>query len=391
MKLDVCGIKDEGEKIRVKYWRTILLLGLAAIPGLMRAQDAFRNPPAPPPEPNPLAVEVPRGGPVWITLSAYSLTSPIIRFRIREGAQNGKLYGTPHMVTATTAVVKYQPPKGAGPGEDRFAYAVQSEAGVSASAEVRITITDKDPLFVAPEAIDFGDVTQGQSARRQLVLQNIGGGLAQGSVRVPEGWSVEGSADYKLGAGAKQSFSLVFQPAEQRAYTGDIEYTGNPERATDLSGEEVPPLEAQTGPLELTGTARAGEIQVRNHTNEALKVRITTGPHLDRGGNGGGACKRNRRDRGPRESWRGRGIGRPSNSGGGGDECEHPGAWRIAGTFREWEGKQPIHRTSLDPGGEPRAHPCCQRPARGDVPDRRESAGCSRAIANARIASGQRG
>ena len=93
MKLDVCGIKDEGEKIRVKYWRTILLLGLAAIPGLMRAQDAFRNPPAPPPEPNPLAVEVPRGGPVWITLSAYSLTSPIIRFRIREGAQNGKLYG----------------------------------------------------------------------------------------------------------------------------------------------------------------------------------------------------------------------------------------------------------------------------------------------------------
>ena len=268
------------------------MLALMSLPALARDKNGFRSDLPPPlPEPNPLETEVPRGGPVWITLSAYSLTSPIIRYRIRrkpEGGQagvtaQGGQIGTPQMATADTAVVKYTPPAGAGPGTDSFEYEVQSDAGVSAPAEVRIKITDKDPVLVAPEAIDFGEALPGETVKRLLLLQNIGGGLVEGRIRMPEGWTVDGDAAYRLGAGAKQSFTLVFKPLEERKYTGDVEYTGNPDRATDLDGKGVGPITVTEGPVELkeAGSVRMGTIQVANRTNAARTLRVTAGPRLE--------------------------------------------------------------------------------------------------------------
>ena len=258
------------------------LLLLLSMPGLARDKNAFLNDvPPPPPEPNPLEVEVPRGGPVWITLSAYSLTSPIIRYRIRRQARDGHL-GTPQVISADTGRVKYTPPEGSGPTDDNFSYQVQSEGGVSAAAEVHIKITDKDPQLIAPDELDFGDVLPGESARRVLVLQNIGGGIAQGDVRVPEGWGVEGDPAYRIGAGAKQSFTLVFTPAEQREYTGDIEYTGDLDRATDLVGKEVPPVLVAADMVELleAGNMRMGAVHVENRSDTARTLRVIPGPDL---------------------------------------------------------------------------------------------------------------
>jgi hypothetical protein len=263
----------------------ILLALPAAVPrtGLARDRDGFLGDvPPPPPEPNPLDIEVPRGGPVWITLSAYSLTSTITGYRIKRPAKAGKL-GVIQMMTADTGRVWYKPPAGAGPGRDSFSYEVQSRAGVSAPADVNITITDTDPVLIAPNDIEFGELLRGETARRSLVLQNIGGGLAEGTVRVPEGWTVEGDAAYSLGAGEKQTFTLIFKPTAERLYTGDIEYTGNPERATDLNGEEVAPIAVSSGTVELreAGEMRIGTVHVVNRTGDVRTLKVTAGPGLD--------------------------------------------------------------------------------------------------------------
>jgi hypothetical protein len=260
----------------------VIAFALLSLPALARDNNAFPNDVAPPPpEPNPLVVEVPRGGPVWITLSAYSITSPIIRYRIRRRPQAGKL-GIPQLVTADTGRVKYTPPQGYGPGEDSFSYQIQSEGGVSAAAEVQIKITDTDPKLITPADLDFGQVIPGESARRVLVVQNIGGGLAEGAVRVPDPWSVEGDPAYRLTAGAKQSFTIVFKPAEQRDYTGDVEYTSDLDRATDLSGKEVAPVAVAPGPVELlpAGGVRMGTIHLENRTDKPRTLRVTPGPSL---------------------------------------------------------------------------------------------------------------
>ncbi len=271
--------------IRKMYSSTVALvlggiMALAWVPDRGMAKDPY--PPdevAPPPEGTPMKIEVPRGKAVLITLSAYSITSPIVRFKIKRQAEAGKL-GTPRMASATTATVRYQPPAGAGPGEDSFEFAVQSQAGVSAPAEVDITITDKDPLFIAPTDIEFGQVLAGGLVRKSLDLQNLGGGMAEGTVKVPDGWSIDGDPAYHLGAGAKQTFTVVFNPTEQRAYTGDIEYTGNLDRATDLNGEGVGPLTVTTGTVQLipAGAVRMGLLNLVNRTGKALTVKLTPGP-----------------------------------------------------------------------------------------------------------------
>jgi hypothetical protein len=263
-------------------WLVMGTLGMMGATGLARDRDQDGVvPDAPPPEANDVQVEVPRGGPVYITLSAYSLTSPVLRYRIRVAPKAGKV-GTPEVVTVDTGRVKYTPPAGVGPGEDAFSYQVQSEAGVSAAAVVTIKITDRDPQVITPDELDFGQVLPGQTVKRVLTMENIGGGLAQGNVQVPDGWSVEGDGAYKLLAGAKQSFTVVFKPAEVRDYIGDVEYTGNLERATDLKGKVVAPVEATTKSVELSaaGNVRMGTIHIENRTDGDKRLKLTAGPLL---------------------------------------------------------------------------------------------------------------
>jgi hypothetical protein len=251
----------------------------------VRAQDDdgfAANPGPPPPEPNPVQIDVPRGQAVLITLSAYSLTSPIIRYRIKRPPRSGRL-GTPKVVSASTGVVLYHPPEGSGPGEDNFSYQVQSQAGVSAPADVEIKITDKDPMLITPGDIEFGQVLAGQSVSRTLDMQNIGGGVVEGEVQVPEGWTVQGDPSYRLTGGQKQTFTILFSPPSVGVYTGDVDYTGNPERATDLNGEGVAPIAVTTGTVELaqSGAIRLGTLEVKNRTATAQTLKLTPGPRLD--------------------------------------------------------------------------------------------------------------
>jgi len=275
-------------KISGKWGKWLLVCLLVAIlpaPGMGQAKFAYPNQPPPPPEPYPVNVEVARGQAVWIKLSAYSLTSPIGRFRIKRPPKGGKL-GTPQFVPPDSGLVRYEPPAGYGPGEDDFSYTVQSDAGVSAPADVHIKVTDTDPVFLAPSDIEFGDVLAGQSATKALQLQNIGGGLAEGTVQVPVGWSVEGDASYHLTRGQTQNFNITFTPTKEGTFTGDIAYTGNPERATDLNGREVAPLGLPEGTVELgqAGGGRLGTIHVENRTGTTQELKLTAGAHVETDG-----------------------------------------------------------------------------------------------------------
>jgi len=261
-------------------WMLLALPAIAPLQGLGKDRNPYPNVPEPPPEPNPIDIEVPRsGGPVLITLSAYSLTSPIIRFRIRRPPEAGKL-GIPKLVSASTAVVKYTPPAGAGPGEDSFVYAIQSYAGVSAPADVHIKITDADPILIASGDIEFGQVLPGRTVRRTLDVQNIGGGIADGAIEVPDGWTVEGDTDYHLTAGQKRTFTIVFTPTGVQNYTGDIAYSSDPDRATDLNGEGIAPLAVTTGSVALFGAPLTGTIHVENRTDTPATFTVTPGESL---------------------------------------------------------------------------------------------------------------
>jgi hypothetical protein len=261
----------------------VLCLGVLGGPAFGQNDDGFMSSaPNPPPEPNPVQIEVARGHTVEITLSAYSLTSPIIRFRIRRLPKGGKL-SAPRMTGDTTGLVRYTPPAGYGAGRDSFSYQVQSSAGFSAPADVQITITDTDPQLITPGDLEFGHVLVGGSATRDITVQNIGGGLAEGTVQVPDPWVITGDSNYSLPGGQKQTFTILFAPTKISSFTGDIEYTGNPDRATDMNGEAVGPIGLPDGPIEMTqsGAMRSATVEIENRTNKTQTLKITPGTRLD--------------------------------------------------------------------------------------------------------------
>jgi hypothetical protein len=148
---------------------------------------------------------------------------------------------------------------------------------------VTIWITDKDPILIAPDEIDFGQVLPGAASKRPLTIQNIGGGMAEGEIRVPDGWAVEGDPRYHMAGGEKQTFTIVFRPAGERNYTGDIEYTGDLQRATDLDGTGVAPFAVTPGFVELKqeGDMRVATVEIDNRTTQAGAFRLTASPGLE--------------------------------------------------------------------------------------------------------------
>src|SRR6185369_12885225 len=92
-----------------------------------------------------------------------------------------------------TAVVRYT--AGDQAGEDRFTYAVRTAEGVSAPAQVSITIAVAPvlpPRLVADEQLTFAEVIAGQKSSATLTVTNRGGGTAEGDLTVTDPWRVDG-------------------------------------------------------------------------------------------------------------------------------------------------------------------------------------------------------
>lgn len=89
--------------------QSLLLLLAVPAPAAARERDIFKGvAPASLPEPNPLSVQVRQGETVQIRLSAFSLTSPIVRYRIRQKPALGTL-SPAAFVNGKTGLVNYTP------------------------------------------------------------------------------------------------------------------------------------------------------------------------------------------------------------------------------------------------------------------------------------------
>lgn len=175
-------------------------------------------------------VEVPPGGSVDIPLRAAGQLGKSIDFLLREPPAHGTL-GEVRTTGRDSAVVTYTHRAEDGPATDSFAYAVQAPGtAVSAPAVVEVRVLDDPPrpALVGEEGggrtdVDFGAVPAGGgTARREVWVENRGGGVAVGILEPPAPWVVEGAAGYRLGRDERQGFTLVFRPGAARAYTGRL-------------------------------------------------------------------------------------------------------------------------------------------------------------------------
>lgn len=265
-------------------WLWLLLLGPALEPVYGQRKRKDEELPPPPPPAVARTITVRPGETVPVELAIHGGGRRPVEFLIRSQPKAGKLSAV-QATAANAAVVQYTAGKEAGP--DRFTYAARTEEGVSAPAVVNVTIMIAPALpsrLMAVEAVDFPAIVSGEQSTAILEVTNQGGGVAEGELTLPEGWSVEGSAKYKIAAGKKVEFKLVFAPGKPGEYVGQATFGPLPRRVVALTGISKSPLEIAPAALTLEAPrgsqARAGKLRIENRTAEPREIKLGAGPRL---------------------------------------------------------------------------------------------------------------
>ena len=236
-----------------------------------------------PPQPVEQKVTVKRGGSVEIPLRIYGTRAQTLAWVIRQQPAHGKLSGV-RATAPETAVITYRPPTDLRIVSDRFTFSARSNEGVSAAAEVTISIIDDAPQLSAPGELNFGELLTGASAAKMLEFTNSGGGIAEGALEVDAPWRLEGARRYRLPTGARHIVKIVFAPERAGKFESEVRFTSQPDRAVGLLGVGVEPLTVAPAALTLAQDPgqplRAASFELRNHTDAAIDVAIAASPRL---------------------------------------------------------------------------------------------------------------
>ena len=236
-----------------------------------------------PPQPMEQKVTVKRGGSVDVPLKIYGTRAQTLSWIIKQLPVRGKLSAI-RATGAESALVTYRPPADLGVVSDRFTFSVRSNEGVSAPVEVTIAITDDAPQIVGPGELNFEPLLVGASRVKTLEFSNGGGGFAEGSFEVGAPWKVEGLRDYKLAPGEKRAVKIVFVPERSGKFESQMKFTSQADVSVILRGVAEEALVVAPTDLVLThdggSPLRAGSIEIRNNTDNALEMEISAGPRL---------------------------------------------------------------------------------------------------------------
>lgn len=263
------------------FRRHLLFLFLLAAPAAAAPKDP---PPAPPPPmPQSQNVSLFRGRSVEIPLRAIGRAPSQLKFLIRSRPAVGRL-GPIRLTGPKSAVITYHHDDTAGSGTLFFTYAVQGvDTAVSAPARVTLTISEEPPALSVVHALDFGELTVGQSREEHLVVRNTGGGSLTGKILAPAPWKISGSPDYRLARHQETRFRLVFAPDSAGTFEEKLTFSHDARSTVALTGRATAPLTFDPpNEIELSGdgAVRSTTLRIRNTTPFEREVLLTAPPEI---------------------------------------------------------------------------------------------------------------
>ncbi len=255
------------------FLRRILALAAASVLLCCGTNAAAARKPAPlpsaPPEPVAQSLQVKRGESIDVPLRIYGTRNQTLDFVVKVQPPAGKLSDVKRLQPESSSV-RYTPPADLAITREKFTFSVRSNEGVSGAVEVVITILDTPPQLIAPVQVAFAQILSGDVSAQEIEIANRGGGVSEGMVQIDPPWTVKGAPKYRLGAGERKRFEVVFAPKSGGIFSGEARFTSQPDRAISLTGEALDPLAFSPARLELkhgpADPVRSGNFEVTNHT-----------------------------------------------------------------------------------------------------------------------------
>jgi hypothetical protein len=228
-----------------------------------------------PPQPVEQILRVRRGESVDVPLRIYGTRAQTLEFRIRAAPRAGTLSPV-RQIAAERAVVTYTPPTDRTIATDQFTYAVRSNEGVSAAAQIVIQIADDPAKLVVPAQLTFAATVVGSDTSAELAISNEGGVVAEGTMAIDSPWTIEGRPGYRLAPGERRGVRVAFRPEHAGTFAGEVRFSSDPLHATSLRGIAHPSITFQPLTVEMQcapGEAlRKGEFVVTNHSSAAVDL-----------------------------------------------------------------------------------------------------------------------
>lgn len=228
-----------------------------------------------PPQPVEQTLRVRRGESVDVPLRIYGTRAQTLEFRIRAAPRAGTLSPI-RQIAPERAMVTYTPPVDQKIATDQFSYAVRSNEGVSAAAQIVIQIADDPAKLVVPSELSFAPTVVGSDASAELAISNEGGAVAEGTMAIDPPWTVEGLPGYRLAPGERRGVRIAFRPEHAGTFGGEVRFSSDPLHATSLRGIAHPSITFQPLTVEMQGAPgdalRKGEFVVTNHSSAAVDL-----------------------------------------------------------------------------------------------------------------------
>lgn len=241
---------------------------------------------APPPSPSvgrDIHVRVDRGASVELLLKGVAMPGETVQFAVAKDPAHGSLSG-PRRLAKDAVAYTYTHDNSKNSELDKAVFRLKTGPG-NAWGRITAEIDVQEPaskLALDTELLDFGPVPIGETRVRNLRVQNQGGGVLRGSLRLGSPWSVEGPAEFATAEGEDQVFRIAFSPSAPDEHRGRLSIDAGPDSTfVSLRGEGTYRFDVP-GRIVLNSTPAGSfvDVPVANLAERALELEIEARPPL---------------------------------------------------------------------------------------------------------------
>ena len=230
-----------------------------------------------------IEVEVMRGGSVRIPLRGFERNLNRLEYRPIGSPRYGRL----------SRVDQPDASEGQAPGyitythgndenslSDTFDFEVKATTtGLRGRGRITIRILDAPAqLLVTPALLDFGTAAIGDApVRRTLELANVGGGVIQGILEVPEPFALADEGMFVLRRGEKAKIPVIFAPQRAGPYSFPVQPVPGDRATLTLKGEALQPFAVEADGSEFQeqlDQSRTVSTVVKNQSQSPQRISV---------------------------------------------------------------------------------------------------------------------
>lgn len=230
-----------------------------------------------------------RGGSVRIPLRGFERNLNRLEYKPIGSPRYGRL----------SQLEQYNGPERQGPGfvtythgndedsnEDTFAFEVRASAtGLRGRGRVTIRILDSPAqLLITPSTLDFGTTAIGDTpVRRTVELANVGGGVIQGFLEIPEPFALSDDGMFVLRRGEKTKIPVIFAPQRAGPYLFPVQPVPGDRATLTLKGEALQPFAVEAAEFEFQeqpDQSRIASAAVKNQSQSPQQISVVLPPDV---------------------------------------------------------------------------------------------------------------